>query len=204
MLKIDIKKIKLTDEALDKIEDYLRKNHLEYIIIEMDDHFYSSKLKKFVKKIKSHFDIFILLSTSCPRTKEIIDIYFSTGVHGLCFMHSCCPPESEMVQHSVDLFGEGLIFQFISVDDDSYIKYLIDNRVIPISDDIGVNRKINELVIKKRELKKYLRFISVLEKDRVKFGFAYQFQKKMILEYKNFRQNLIVGSIDESFDSSRL
>lgn len=160
-----------------------------------------------MEKVKNCFDLFIVLKSAIPSSKQRIEEYFSYGVHGLFFAsgdEAYSQEELEIMTVATGLYSRGWVYAS-SKNNKSIIKQLLSLKIIPV-----LSEEDPELIAYIKSLKSFdkispnLKSVPFLDQDQSDYSLADKIRMKMLLETMNLRQKLMVKNIDESFGSSGL
>ncbi|WP_069998068.1 hypothetical protein [Cellulosilyticum sp. I15G10I2] len=208
MHPIHITKEAQSESILSFIEAEMTKYQTKYIVLSFEESIRDIDRKKMVELIKKHFDIFVILKSELPKYQQIIEEYFSYGVHGLYFDSSLkiyAEESIEIMRFAVELFPGGWVFANTQ-NDGSMIEALLALKIVPV-----LQKEDRELVhfIKTHEnfikiSRNFIKSVPLLDKSQNDYSLADKIRMKMLLETLNLRQKLMIKSIDESFNSSGL
>jgi len=194
--------------VLDFIEDVITTHQTKYIVLSFQDELSGSDRKKTVEMIKKHFDIFIILKSDMPNHKQLIEEYFSYGVHGLYFasdINLCSKQHLEILTFAVDLFVRGWVFAN-TANDKELIKKLLAMKIIPVP--VKYDARLSSYIKSHKCYNKFssnmLKVIPLLDRGQADYSLTDKIKLKTLLETMNLRQKLRVKNIDESFGSSGL
>lgn len=163
--------------------------------------------KKVVDKIKNCFDLFIVLKSAIPSSRQRIEEYFSYGVHGLFFSSkdaAYSKEEVELMTVATGLFSRGWVYAN-SKNNKTSIKQLITLKIIPVLSEY--DPELIDYIKAHKSFDKIspnIKTIPFLDRDQSDYSLADKIRMKMLLETMNLRQKLMVKNIDESFGSSGL
>lgn len=160
-----------------------------------------------MNKIKNCFDIFIVLKTAIPSSRQRIEEYFSYGVHGIFFTTDAgaySREEVEIMTVATGLYSRGWVYAS-SKNNKKIIKQLLSLKIIPV-----LSEEDPELIAYIKSQKSFdkitpnIKSVPLLDQNQSDYSLADKIRMKMLLETMNLRQKLMVKNIDESFGSSGL
>lgn len=207
MHSINILEDNPTETILAFIEDQISTHQIKYILVSFNDKIKNSNRKKVVDRIKSYFDIFVVLKTDVPKQQQQIEEYFSYGVHGIYFNLSqkvYDKKQLDIMSFATDLFSRGWVFAGTQ-NDEGMIEELLNLKIIPVP--VKYDGEITDFIKSHSSFKKIspnLKSVPLVDQEPCEYSFTDRIKMKMLLESMNLRQKLMVKSVDESFASSGL
>jgi len=205
-IKFKISEIKSLSDFLDIIENRILKKRLSFILLENDTG--EKDIRKLIREIKNHFDIFILEISDFPKLKSRIDESFFNGFHGVYFksIKDISSIDMEIIDHAIKLFPKGSLFMDYNGSEISQVDKILERELIPVStncDPILLNY-IKEKVNENGTLSRYLKYVPLLDETVCSYHIGHKLKRKLVLESYNLRQRLMVKSVEDSFNSSKL
>lgn len=195
------------DCLLDRIEAIIEQQ-IRFVILEFENEISDVKCKEIVKEIKNHFDIFIILKTNIPMSKNRVEEYLYYGIHGILYHENSgeySEKQIEMMIYTVDVFPGSLVFATVRENKD-YIDEFLNARIAPV-----VPNRDEDLVSFIKNHSKFhtvssriTKYVPILETNQYNFKAIDKIRIKMLLETINFSQKLMVKNIEDSFNSSSL
>ncbi len=192
---------------MDCINDEIANRQARYIVISFQYDINAADRKEIVDRIKKCFDIFVVLKTDIPDSKQDVEEYFSYGVHGLFFnigTETYLKEQVKIMTFATELFPRGWVFASIK-NNKSIINKLLSLKIIPVPSQY--EPKLTKFIKSHKCFNKIapnLKSVPLLDQDHSNYSFTDKIRMKMILESINFRQKLMLKNVDESFESSGL
>ncbi|MFZ5969184.1 MAG: hypothetical protein ACOYVK_18665 [Bacillota bacterium] len=196
------------EAILDGIEIDIVKQEQRYVTLEFPVEMSNLERKGIIETIKKYYDIFILIKADIPRNTNIIEEYFSSGIHGVYF-HGLTNHDGleqfQIMGYAAELFYGGSVFAKCPEDKDM-IEGLLKRKVIPVLS--GQHEDFIEFIKThpyfQRISSNLLKYIPALEQGAWTVTLKDRLKIKMLLEAINLRQKLMIKSVDDSFHSSGL
>lgn len=194
--------------VLDTIHDDMIRGENKYITLQFSKAAAYSEKVKLIETIRGFYDIFIILKMEIPNNKTEIEESFSYGIHGVYFESynlQYSQKELELMAAATELFLEGCVFVGVA-EEKRLITSILDRRMIPYGcfQEPAIISLIEQHRFFTQISANLLRYIPYGTNQKLCFSFADRIKMKVLLETMNFRQKLMVKSIDESFNSSGL